>query len=568
MREKAIDRLFHAGRKKQSVWHGWARSRNWIWLVACMVTAIGSGGAQAPARSLEPSVMRDLNRAVRLAEGGEKSQALVLANTLVTQHPDFVPALKLQGFLLEEAGRGDDAGRAYGKALQFAPNDPGLLMKLGTYQLAAGNEKEAISFLLRHLAILPKDGDALYYLAQAYHLIGQNEQALRTIRQCAKIQPDNAQVLQKYGELLRSSGESEAGLHLLMKAKQIDPSLERIDFDIGIVRYDSMDFPAAVKYAARAAEKQPTDSSVLALLAAAEVKLSQWREAQSVFERILTIKKNDVTSLLGLGHCDLELNQYQAASDILQKLLQLDPPQPITHYYLSRALAGLGRKEEAQHEAELHHMMEQMSFASPALVSEGGAPIWQQARQLLTEHREDEALRLFQQASRSAPANPGDAYVLLGALYLSMGNAEDGLLKLHRALEIEPTVRGAHTYTGMAALQQGDLAKAENEFDAELANDPNYQTATAELGEVRYRQQRWSEATDLLLKSRTRTPSLMYMLCDSYFHMGNVSDADLTAEVLAAFSRNDLKVMEELTELLIRHNQTELAQRLSSSLKP
>ncbi|MGC2161773.1 MAG: hypothetical protein WA634_07700, partial [Silvibacterium sp.] len=190
------------------------------------------------------------------------------------------------------------------------------------------------------------------------------------------------------------------------------------------------------------------------------------------------------------------------------------------------------------------------------------------ARQLLVEHREDEALRLYQEHFKGTPATVGDSYVFVGKLYLFLGDTADGLRNLHHALDIEPTVRGAHTYEGILALKEGNLSNAESEFKEELANDPNYQMAIAEMGEVRYRQQRWSEAVQLLAKSRTMAPELLYMLCDSYFHMGNLSDADLTAETAEAYGRDDSKLMQSLMELLNRNGQLELAQRLSADLKP
>jgi len=56
------------------------------------------------------------------------------------------------------------------------------------------------------------------------------------------------------------------------------------------------------------------------------------------------------------------------------------------------------------------------------------------------------------------------------------------------------------------------------------------------------------------------------MLCDSYFHTGMVSDADLTAETLAAYGRNKPEIMKELIDLLLRNGQAELAQRLLGNL--
>jgi predicted Zn-dependent protease len=109
------------------------------------------------------------------------------------------------------------------------------------------------------------------------------------------------------------------------------------------------------------------------------------------------------------------------------------------------------------------------------------------------------------------------------------------------------------------------LKAAENEFQAELKNDSNYQLAIAEMGEVRYHQGNYSEAAEQLAKSRTMTPELLYMLCDSYFRIGKVSDADLTAETVAAYGRNNPQLMKDLVELLRRNGQTGLAQRLSAN---
>ena len=209
-----------------------------------------------------------------------------------------------------------------------------------------------------------------------------------------------------------------------------------------------------------------------------------------------------------------------------------------------------------------------MSFAQPELGSEGSKSIWDQARQLLAEQREDEALRLFQNASKDPSASSGDPYVFIGSLYLAQGDAKNALRNLHRAWEVDPRVRGAHTYAGLAALQSGDLETAEREFQAELANDRNYLPAIAELGEVRYRQQRWEEAVDLLSNSRTRNPALLYLLCDSFFHLGKTQDAELTAEVLASYARSQPESMRALIDLLGRNGESALAQQLSGNPNP
>jgi Tfp pilus assembly protein PilF len=534
-----------------------------------MAITVEAARSQAAKTPVDPPLTRQLHQAIKVADSGDTKQALALTDALLAQHPDFEPALKLRGMLLEDAGRQYEAGESYQRALKLAPNDAELLLKVGIYRLVAGDKQQAVQLLVHHVKLDPKDGDGFYYLAQAYHLTGQDDLALKAIKECVKMEPNNASVLQKYGELLCSSGNSEAGLQSLLKAQQADPTLPRIDFAIAVASFRNMDFTNAKKYSARAAELQPNDPAVLALLGSAEAKLSEWQDAKVMLQRVLAIKANDVPSLLELGHCELELGDDQTAIDTLHHLLNLDPAQIIAHFYLSRALARLGKTAEAQHEAELHHkMMDQVSFV-PSIESSGRDGVIQdQARQLLAEHHEEQARKLFLDTFKGDSLTPGNAYVFVGKTYLFMGDSEDGLRNLQYALQIEPTVRGAHTYEGILALKENDLVKAEKEFQAELANDPNYQTAIAEMGEVRYRQRRWSEAAQQLEKSRTMVPELLYMECDSYFHAGEVKNANLTAETLAAYGRNRPEVMQGLTELLNRNGQAELAQRLSGNPKP
>ena len=223
------------------------------------------------------------------------------------------------------------------------------------------------------------------------------------------------------------------------------------------------------------------------------------------------------------------------------------------------------RQADAEHEASLHsRMLEQAAAEVPPGESEVEKATFEQARELLNQHHEDQALQLFRERAKGPYATAGAPYMLVGTLYLYMGRPDDADKFLHQALAIEPSVRGAHTYLGILALQQSDLPRAESEFRAEIAGEPNYQLAVAELGEVRYRQGRFEEAADQLSRSRTTAPSFLYMLCDSYFRLGKIKDANLTAELIVDYSKGDREARQRVVDLLDRNQQTELARRLSN----
>ncbi len=537
-------------------------------LALCVATN-PAAQAQNSNHAVESPASRQLHRALELEQHGNPQGAMSIVNQLLETNPHFVPALKLKGMLLSDAGEESAAGPVFVEALELAPNDSDLLLETGIYRLTTGDKAEAIRLLEHCIRIVPEDGDAQFYLAQAYHLNGQDSQAMRAIRQSVKIEPDNPGVLQKYGELLCSAGDCQAALEWLKKADTLDPSLPGIDFDLGETDHKLMDLEGAAENLSRAVDKNPKDINSLALLADTEARLSNWQNAEDDYIRYLGYKPDDADAVLGLGHCELELKDYSAAIDTLHSALKLDPEKFLAHFYLSRAYAATGKIEEAEHEAALHHlMMQQATFVSSAVSEERESAILPQAQKLLATHREQDALTLYQQHFEGTSHSVADSYVFVGKRELYMGDTEGGLRNLHRALEIDPRVRGAHTYEGILALKLGDLDRAESQFKAELANDPNYQTAIAEMGEVRYHQGKWQEAASYLDKSKTMTPELIYMLCDSYFHLSRPSDADLEAETAATYGRNDLQFMRSLVDLLRRNQQTELAARLSANMTP
>ncbi len=84
--------------------------------------------AQTAVRPSGSTVTEELHDAVSAAEHGDETRALAHADTLLDKHPEYGPALKLQGMLLEDLGRNSEAAIPYQKALKLLPNDTELLI--------------------------------------------------------------------------------------------------------------------------------------------------------------------------------------------------------------------------------------------------------------------------------------------------------------------------------------------------------------------------------------------------------------------------------------------------------
>ena len=166
-RRTAIPSLVVFVRNQSAVWPA-NRLRGVLLLLALFAARGATVGAQTAGHPAESAQMQQLHQALSLDQHGDRQGAMNLALRLLEQYPDFEPALKLKGVLLEEAGHTSEAAAAYEEALKLAPNDPDVLLEVGKYKLTAGQKEEAIKLLEHCIRILPGDGDAQYYLAQAY----------------------------------------------------------------------------------------------------------------------------------------------------------------------------------------------------------------------------------------------------------------------------------------------------------------------------------------------------------------------------------------------------------------
>jgi superkiller protein 3 len=552
------------------------RTTRLTWLAAALalvaLVALGVRGvavAQSASSAPSSAVPRQFQHALELAQHNDPQQAMVIVQQVLDTDPRYAPALKLKGMLLQDAGRSAEAGATFEEGLKYAPNDPDLLFETGIYKLATGDKADALKLLERCAKLQPRDGDTFFYLAQAYHLNGHDDQAIHEIERSAQLEPDSAAVWQKYGELECTSGDCTQGLKLLEKAQRMDATLPRIDYDIGSADHKLMNLAGAEQNLSRAVAAHPEDSNALGLLASTEIRLSNWQAAKDDYTRLSSYKPNDPDVLLSLGHCELELKDYATAVSTLQQLLRVDPERFLAHFYLSRAYAAMGNTDAAQHEAALHQlMMSQATFIGLSGVESHESDITARAQQLLASHHKVEARQLYLDYFKGTTVGVADSWVFVGKLELYQGDGSEGIKDLQHALELNPRVRGAHTDAGIFDLQLKNLDSAEAEFKAELTNNPSYQRAIAEMGEVRYHQQRWQEAADYLARSKTITPELIYMLCDAYFHLNRPADADLNAETAAVYGRRDPQFISGLIDLLRRNQQTELADRLAASATP
>lgn len=479
---------------------------------------------------------------------------LLFSTFLAGQTGPEVTSVLQRGEKLVAANQLTAAEDLYEKALRDSPDDPDLRYELGMVFFREHNWPKAIENYKSSLSARPSQIKPLFYLAESYFMASDLDRARQTIAQAASIAPDDAQVCQKYGEYLSTTLETRnQGLAWLQKASRLNPALTRIDFEIGKVEFDLTDYPRAASSLETALKKNAGDGEAAFYLAESWANLGEWSKARDDYSYALTHQYATGTVYYGLGRARVELAEFEAAIDSLQRAIAMQPSLINAHFQLAKAYRQLGRTTDAEKESTLFTAMTDRVDTSRGLNGADQEQAWKQVKPLLEANQEQEALELLGKLPVAEASDPGRSLYLLGIMYFSMGRSQDAKRVLALAQTKSPKSAAVAAYLGMVRLSGGEAAGAEESFKSALAIDSSEPLALIGMGGIRYQQQRWKESVEFLEKSRTADPDALFMLCDAYYRVGKPEQAALTAEVIRALGAGKEPLLDQLERLVSQH---------------
>lgn len=134
-------------------------------------------------------------------------------------------------FKAEAAGYIDDNYNELGNLLKLAaekdPDDPFILLGLGTYQLMTDKVWTAVRTFDKLLAKHPDDHDALRCMGIAHSRLDRDRKALKFYAQAIAINPNDSDSMRQSGVSLSKLGEDREALEWFRKALQIN----ELDYD-------------------------------------------------------------------------------------------------------------------------------------------------------------------------------------------------------------------------------------------------------------------------------------------------------------------------------------------------
>lgn len=241
-------------------------------------------------------------------------------------------------------------------AVEFESNEPSpvhRLAGLALVQCHLGDDRldEVFPVLHRLSAFYSDDPDVLYQSAK-FHMKAWNE----VISQMFDKAPASFRVNQLSAEVLETQGRYSDAITEYSKAIEKNPSALHLHFRLGRALLMDSHSPEALEKARVAfqAELALNPHDAVAEYQIGQILTVQQKpeEAAGRFERALLLKSDFPEALLALGKLRMEAQEHDAAIELFEQSVQLQPQSEAARYSLMIAYRNAGRMEDAQRQQE------------------------------------------------------------------------------------------------------------------------------------------------------------------------------------------------------------------------
>jgi tetratricopeptide (TPR) repeat protein len=347
-----------------------------------------------------------IERAWRLAAGGQQEQAITLLQSVI----------------------GNDAGNADARLL------------LGSLLMEAGRGPEAIAQLNEAVKLRPHSAEAQNALGEAYNSVGDVKTARAPFERAVTIKPDYGVAQMNLGEVLLNSGETDAATTHLDRALK----LLRRDDDAAYAHYlraklytAQGDVQKTAEHLQQAVDIRPGFPQAWSDLGEARKTLLDDPAALAAFNRAVELAPHDAVAQYRLGAEYLDMDKPYAAVEHLRVAYRLNPQDQSVLNALQRALRqGNQTKEADEIKAKLSDLLRLKDKANQDAVA--AASLNNEGVSLQAAGDLQGALGKYRAAAELAPANV-PMRVNYAVALLRLGKWTEGLNELHGALLLDPS---------------------------------------------------------------------------------------------------------------------------------
>jgi len=210
--------------------------------------------------------------------------------------------------------RPQDAERIAEEILRFDPRNAAALQVRGCALMMQKRAGDAVAPLQAAAQGL-RDGESDTLLAMALRQTGRIDDALSRLKRATKRQPPYAPAFHELGYLLMLLENYDEAIETLRRGIEIAPMMPQLSIQLGEVLLRRRSYREAKAAFGRALEIVPQTADALFGLARAHQSLGETAPAAAFYRRCLVLAPDDPACWLNLGHCLLQLREFEAGYD-------------------------------------------------------------------------------------------------------------------------------------------------------------------------------------------------------------------------------------------------------------
>jgi len=390
----------------------------------------------------------------------------------------------------------DRAEEALRQQLQMEPNNEKYAVTLARFYLSLGKAKEAEQELTDFIAKHPDNNETRFALADFYLSRRQESRALSTLQAIVAKEPTSPSGLQAKGRMAAlhvARGRTDEAEKLVTEVLKENPKDMAATRTMGLLALNKKDGLVAVNNFRIIVQDQPQNPEARLLLARAHLMNQEKEQAREQARKALELKpdyldarrflygtylqekdyqgaintiqgflrfnEKDMFNLAALGEVYVVQNNLKAARETYNKMISLEPKNPLGYFESARLELKQNQKEAAI--KQLNEALKQNPAFIPGL-------------QLLTSIYMDmkkpaAALEAVNKSIAQSPDNPV-LYQLLGEISLADRKPQEAAQALEKAFTLNPRQLGALRLLILAYQQNPDSEKVIEELEAKVNN--------------------------------------------------------------------------------------------------
>ncbi|HKO03093.1 MAG TPA: tetratricopeptide repeat protein [Thermoanaerobaculia bacterium] len=318
-------------------------------MMLALVAAAVSFAAPIQAQVQEfPSEPYDFIVAKLAAEDQRYDEALTLIDKVIAKNPNDLVLRYERAMILVDAGRVEGAEKELRSVTTKYPDFYDAQRILGRILFdRAGNDRAKIDDALTHLQaafrVNPDDIATGMAVAQIMLATSRNTDAEKVLATLLERVPDQRGINYTYAQVLTKLGRGDESKQYLEHAVLVDPTFGPAILQLVEIYQQSNEWEKAADVLQPLINDDPSNLDLQRQQAYFQLRAGQSEKARASFKALLEADPKDSRSLFYMGEALNDLEQYEQAEKIYRQILEKSPED--AEVMLSFAMSQMGQKK-------------------------------------------------------------------------------------------------------------------------------------------------------------------------------------------------------------------------------